>query len=162
MKKFKSPQTAGCHFFPPVLLDQTTIERTSSPETKSSDQSKNVSEQCSTLFSNLDPSDQLVLLSSLLQCYCLRSINYSVPTDFLQLLMKSMKHLQDSGRSNIFYQLAKAYGNMRPDGSDSVLPAHRMPIGLIEYCSIFYSTTGTYQVLFCQLSVFSCTDALLL
>ena len=57
-----------------------------------------------------------------------------------------MEHMQKSGRSNLFYQFAKGFGTLRPDGSDSVLPALRMPTGLIEYCSIFYSTVGTQQV----------------
>lgn len=57
----------------------------------------------------------------------------SVPDDFVILAAKAMLQLKNSGRSNVLYNLAKAIGTIREDGSDSRLPTKRMPMGLIEY-----------------------------
>lgn len=69
-----------------------------------------------------------------------------VPCDFLGLVVHGMKHLHIKGRSNVLYYLAKAIGTMRSDGSDSLLPATRMPMGLIEYSVKFYTASSIQQV----------------
>ena len=53
---------------------------------------------------------------------------------FLELAAAAMQHLKSCGRANVLYNLAKAIGTMRDDLSDSLLPANRMPMGLIEHC----------------------------
>ena len=57
------------------------------------------------------------------------------PDDFLSLAVSAMEHLRSCGeRSNVVY---KVLGTMRDDQSDSLLPARRMPMGLIEHCVNF-------------------------
>ena len=47
----------------------------------------------------------------------------NVPDDFIQLAVSGMSHLKRCGRSNVIYSLVKTVGTMRPDHSDSLLPA---------------------------------------
>ena len=145
MKQYGTPKDAESFFFSSEM--QETIEDFSIPITSQlhCPSVEDIQQRCMDLYSSLNPADQITLMSSLFEC-ALKSRNVFVPADFLQLLINSMDHLQQSGRSNIFYQLAVASGTLRPDGSDSMLPARRVPTGLIEYCSIFYSTHGTRQV----------------
>lgn len=51
-----------------------------------------------------------------------------------------MQYLRESNRSNILYGLACGIGKKRVDGSDSVFPVTRMPMGLVEYIINFFST----------------------
>ena len=77
------------------------------------------------------------------------SLQYATPTvppDFLQLVASGMQHLHGAGRSNAIYLLAKALGTLRSDGSDSLMPAKRMPMGLIEYTINFFTTSSVQKV----------------
>ena len=56
------------------------------------------------------------------------------------------KHLQSCGRSNVVHQLVRALGSLRDDGSDSLLPARRMPMGLIEHCVNFFNSSSMKEV----------------
>ena len=69
-----------------------------------------------------------------------------VPGDFLNVIVEGVHHLKRSGRSNVIYLLAKALGTMRPDGSDSLLPANRMPMGLIEHVVNFFTVDAINKV----------------
>ena len=60
-----------------------------------------------------------------------------LPRDVVRLSIQASKHLSQSGRSNVLCSLAMALGRMRTDGSDSRLPATRMPLGLLEYIEPF-------------------------
>ena len=73
----------------------------------------------------------------------------NVPDDFIQLAVSGMSHLKRCGRSNVIYSLVKTVGTMRPDHSDSLLPAKRMLMGLIEHCVNFFSSTSINQVNLC-------------
>ena len=42
--------------------------------------------------------------------------------------------------------LVKCLGTMRPDGSDSLLPAKHMPFGLIQHCVNFFSSASQSTV----------------
>ena len=44
------------------------------------------------------------------------------------------------------YNLVRAVGRMRPDGSDSRLPVKRMPMGLVEYIIGFYNADSVEEV----------------
>jgi hypothetical protein len=57
-----------------------------------------------------------------------------------------MENLHRAGRSNVLYLLAKALGTTRPDGSDSLLPISRMPMGLLEYMVNFFTASSIQQV----------------
>ena len=45
--------------------------------------------------------------------------------------------LKKSQHSNVIYNLAKGFGTMRQDGSDSQFPTQRMPMGLVEHMASF-------------------------
>jgi len=59
-----------------------------------------------------------------------------------------MEHLQACGRSNLIHLLAKSLGTLRLDGSNSLLPAKRMPESLIEYCVNFCNASSGQQVFY--------------
>ena len=69
-----------------------------------------------------------------------------MPLDFLELVAGGVQHLHEARRSNVIYSLAKAVGTMRKDGSDSLLPARRMPMGLMEYAVTFFTVSSIQKV----------------
>lgn len=97
-------------------------------------------EYCRQGMCGLSSDDKLMVLSALFADVG------SFPSDFLYLAVQAMDHLKASGRSNVLYSLAKALGTMRPDGSDSLMPAKVMPMGLIEYTVNFFIATSVQKV----------------
>ena len=90
---------------------------------------------------------QCAVLSALFGTVVMRNSDAgSVPSHFLQLCLHGMAHLKQCSRSNIIYLLAKAVGTMRQDQSDSLLPAKRMPMGLIEHSINFFTSSSARQV----------------
>ena len=89
---------------------------------------------------------QLTLISELFKLYCIEQSDICPPDDFLELSVLAMKHLHSCGRSNVLYHLAKALGTMRNGENESLLPARRMPLGLIEHCVNFFCSTSIRQV----------------
>ena len=69
-----------------------------------------------------------------------------VPKDFVAVAARAMLQLKINGRSNILYNLAKAIGTIREDGSDSRFPTKRMPMGLVEYIASFFVTDNLQLV----------------
>ena len=69
-----------------------------------------------------------------------------MPTDFLELAASAAQHVHQCQRSNVIYNLTKALGTMRHDASDSLLPAKRMPMGLIEYAVGFFTASSIQKV----------------
>ena len=88
-------------------------------------------QQCN-ILSNIV--DKFLKLSSTLK---------NAPKDFLQPSVNGMRHLAECGRSNIIYSLVKSLG---VDKSESLLPAKRMPMGLIEHCVNFCNCASVNQV----------------
>ena len=86
------------------------------------------------------------VISSLFQQFALMQYDVHIPADFLQLSLIAVKHLNQCGRSNVVYGVAKAIGTMQPDTSDSRLPARRMPMGLLEYMVNFYNSNTYVKV----------------
>ena len=68
------------------------------------------------------------------------------PSDFIHLGIQGMDRLHKADRMNVIYLIAKALGTARPDGSDSLLPTSRMPMGLIEHIANFFTATSVQQV----------------
>ena len=56
------------------------------------------------------------------------------------LSANAMSHLHTCEHSNVLYLLSQALGTMRPDSSDSLLPAKGMPMRLIEYTVKFFTS----------------------
>ncbi|XP_065893244.1 uncharacterized protein [Dysidea avara] len=57
-----------------------------------------------------------------------------------------MIHLKECKQSSVICSLARSLGTLRPDESDSLLPAKRMPMGLIEYCINFFNSSSVQHV----------------
>ena len=91
-------------------------------------------------------SPDLLALSEMFCDYCKETLHLCVPADFLQLSAAAMTRLQNYGRSNVMYNLAKGVGTERPDQSDSCFPVRRMPMGLVEYVTNFFSATDINSV----------------
>ena len=94
----------------------------------------------------LPPHEQLEFISGLYKSYCTSYSNVTPPDDFLKFASLAMSHLQSIGRSNVVYNLVRVLGTMREDGSDSLLPVKRMPMGLIERVIGFFSCSTVAQV----------------
>ena len=103
-----------------------------------------ISTQMKTLLGTLPQSEQAGVVCDLMQSLAPPAV--TVPPEFIAQSLTSMQRLQQAGRSNILAGLAKALGTMRPDGSDSLMPVSRMPVGLIEYAASFFSSDSLYQV----------------
>jgi len=105
------------------------------------------------LLVTLSAEKQCMVLSGVFDMFLKRSAGLShVPDGFIQLAISGMNHLKECGRSNVIYSLVKSLGTMRPDQSDSLLPAKRMPMGLIEHCVNFFCATSINKVsvIICQ------------
>lgn len=92
------------------------------------------------------PDDQLSFISKLFQKHVLSCSGVIIPSDFLQLSLAAMLKLSEAGRTNVVYNLVKAIGTKRPNSDESRLPVTRMPMGLLEHCVNFYSSTRVQQV----------------
>ena len=99
---------------------------------------------CHKLLLRLQPDDQMQVLSRLFLDYTCRQCPNSlrVSTEFFSIMLRGMRHLNKHGRINVIRALVQAIGIMRPGSSDSLLPAKRMPMGLIEYCVNFFNASS--------------------
>ena len=128
-RRYKSPAEAESHYFPSegvVDSEAAAAEIDIVPELQPS----------STLSLR-----QLTTISDLYTSYVTSNSSVTIPADFLKLALSAMEHLKSCGRSNVLYSLAKALGTTRKDCSDSLLPAKRMPMGLIEHCVNFFCSS---------------------
>ena len=98
------------------------------------------------LIKALPVHQQKAVLSNLFDLFVQASTTLAFVPNFIEFTVNGMTHLKACGRSNVIYLLAKSLGTLRPDGSDSLLPARRMPMGLIEYCINFFNATSVQQV----------------
>lgn len=108
---------------------------------------KEIEESCWEHLEILSCDEKCAVLSNLFGMIMMRNTNAGcIPSDFLQLCLHGMAHLKQCDRTNVIYLLAKALGTMRSDLSDSLLPAKRMPMGLIEYNVQFFTSPSANQV----------------
>ena len=70
----------------------------------------------------------------------------NVPPDYLEYSLKAMKHLKQSGRSNVLYFLARSLATPRNNGTGSKFPTTRMPMGLLEYIVHFFDAETLQDV----------------
>ena len=94
-----------------------------------------------------DTTDQLCFISRLFQKYAKSRRGMIIPNDFLELSLSVMEHLNVAGRTNVVYNLVKCIGIKRPGEEESRLPLQRMPMGLLEYCVNFFSSSNLQQVI---------------
>jgi len=139
MKQYKTPKEAetayfGCQSSSQPVSTKRVRTQSCSTQTELPDAS-NVEHLCK----GLPLDSQLQLLSSLFSSFVSLKIGISVPNDYLEYSASAMANLRHNARSNVLYNLAKGWGTMRTDGSDSRFPIKRMPMGLIEYAASFFS-----------------------
>lgn len=104
-------------------------------------------EKCKEVLLSLDNQQQLNVISALFNWFTeLKQLPIHLPSDFLNLVIDAMCHLHQCNRSNVVYLIAKGFGTMREDNSDSIIPARRMPMGLIEYIAKFFTAASIQQV----------------
>ena len=139
-ERFETPKHAERHYFPVLVAgDHNSVSSPPDPETVTPS-------QVMELFQRLSEEAQLEVLNKLYSSTALASGSVVVPDGFLKLSIKAMSHLKRCGRTNIVYNLVRRLGEMRADKSDSLLPAKRMPMGLLEYCTSFFCSNGPQQV----------------
>ena len=76
------------------------------------------------------------------EMFCSHASTYyqmKLPNDFLTLSLKGMKHLSETKRMNVLYELARGLGIMRPDGTDS--STSRMPMGMLQFMVGFFNAS---------------------
>lgn len=132
-KKFSSPVAAERHYWGMDVPDESTTELMCRP---------NMVEESVKGLEKIPADQQLQVVSTIFHQLAESDYGVQIGSDFLPLVLRASKHLHDCGRSNILYGLATAIGTLRIDGSDSRLPAKRMPMGLLEYTVNFFNTNS--------------------
>ena len=107
--------------------------------------SDDITSQMLSLLSAIPESEQAGVVCKLVQALAAPSVK--VPREFIAQSLLTMQRLQQAGRSNVLALLAKALGTIRPDGSDSLMPVCKMPVGLIEYAVNFFASKKVYFLL---------------
>lgn len=90
--------------------------------------------------------DSILVLN---ECFQVTAEKMGIETNVLNfphLSLKSMKTLQDLGKTNTIYNLSKVVGELRPDGSGTLIPLKRMPFGMVQYIIDFFASTNVMQV----------------
>ncbi len=142
-KNFSDPQKAAAFYFPAVgdnstqtsLIVEEASTQTSLIVKEASTQTSLIVKEASTQISlHVDASTQTeeCLSADVPEDFL------ELPEDFLELTKSAMHHLRKEGRTNVVYNFVKAVGTMRTDGTDSLLPVKRMPMGLMEYAVNFF------------------------
>lgn len=125
-------------------LDAQSMSQQASAEQSTVLDARSMSQQA---FASMDPVEQLSFLSDMLTLYLQQNTQLRVPpSDFIHLAIQGMERLHKAGRMNVIYLIVKALGTTRPDGSDSLLPTSRMPMGLVEHIVNFFTATSVQQV----------------
>ena len=149
---FQHLTTTPVHHFPetvtmPVQLKPATSSGFCSPSIpKEQSKIEHVLSVCWLSLKSLPAPEQLKVLSTLFDMFLQSSTTLHKAPNFIEYSVKGMYHLVDCSRSNIIYLLTKSLGTLRPDKSDSVFPAKRMPMGLIEHCINFFNAPTIQQV----------------
>ena len=123
MKQYKTPKEAEAAYFGDQSSSQPVstkgVSKSCSTQTESSDAS--IVEH---LFKELPLGSQLQVLLSLFSYFVSSKFGISVPDDYLEYSASAMANLRHNACSNVLYNLAKGWGTMRTDGSDSRCPAY--------------------------------------
>ena len=150
MKQYKSLKEAEIAYFGHHLSPHNVNTATGN---------KSVATQCSStltdlptastirhLFKQLLLDSQLQVLSGLFSTVMSTKFSTSVPDDYLVYSANAMAHLRHNSCSNVLYNLARGWGTLREDGSDSRFSVTRMPMGLIEYAASFFASDNLQSV----------------
>ncbi len=148
--RFTTPALAEEHFnyFSEDDISESLIESISAMPDSASSRQPAYADDFEKILTKLDPAKQMQIISELFSLLVGQSLIPVPPPDFLELVILGMKRLHSNGRSNVIYLLAKAIGTMRPQGTDSLLPISRMPMGLLDYVVNFYTASSINKVYF--------------
>lgn len=164
-KKFCSPQDAISHYA--VSLTKCNSTQTDQSlvmcnSTQTEDNKIDISTQTEDttllLESKFTQTDSAMFTPSVKSCEKLQALSLEfarlckddfdliVPEEYLVLSGAAMVYFNRNNRSNVLYNLAKGFGVLRADGSDTLFPMKKMPMGLIEYTSNFFIAENVHQV----------------
>ena len=150
-RQFRSPLEAHQYFESPEQQSRCPVPervklhlRSSSTQT---DDTPSIIDSMLSLMMALPEEEKYVVVNRMVQVLAAR-VNpaASVPDDFIKLSLRAMERLKLLGRENTIYGLVRGLGIMREDGSDSRLPAMKMPMGLLEYVVSFYQSESINKV----------------
>jgi len=65
---------------------------------------------------------------------------------FVRLSLEAMRRLELNDKVNLVIKFCQGFTNERPDKSGPLIPLHRMPFGLLQYCIEFFTCTNIMQV----------------
>ena len=65
---------------------------------------------------------------------------------FVRLSLEAMRRLELNNKVNLVIKLCQGFAVDRPDKSGPLIPLHRMPYGLLQYCIEFFTCTNIMQV----------------
>lgn len=68
---------------------------------------------------------------------------------FVELSLAAMQRSQANNKVNFVVKFCQCLAIDRPDKSGPLMPIHRMPFGLIQYCIEFFTCTNVMQVITC-------------
>lgn len=143
---FLSPEAAEVHYNIGIHMSSLSVAETPGTSTQTED---NFVAQIVSMLDVLPESEQLQMIGQVLRELVLKmKLEIYVPNDFVSLSVSAIQHLKVCERSNILYGLAKGFGTKRSDNSDSLIPAKRMPTGLLEYLTTFFTSSHLTQVMY--------------
>ncbi|XP_070562222.1 uncharacterized protein [Ptychodera flava] len=134
-EKFQKLHVAEDHYGIDVLQDDV-------------DHDENMSSTLSDIITSLQTLEPVCLMTVMDVAFkqIVEDVELDCPTDFLQLALPAMAHLQDKHKPNLIYLAAKGFGTMRTGGGDSRIPTDRMPYGVLEYSLQFFNASHTNQI----------------
>lgn len=98
-------------------------------------------------LSTMSTDDQLSTVNELFQFIAARQDPaVSIPSDFLAQSLSCMQRLKVAMRYNILYGVARGYGTMCEDGSDSRIPLKQMPTVMLVYVVSFFNSDTLQKV----------------
>ena len=94
-------------------------------------------------------SSQIEVLTKLPKVYTWAACKIGItsnPRTFVQLSMDAMKRLEENSKPNLVLKFCQGLAMDRPNNAGPLIPIHRMPFGLIQYCIEFFTCTNVMQV----------------
>ena len=98
------------------------------------------------LFEQKEFVDVIAILDKLYTWVACKKGITSNPRSFIQLSLEAMKRLEDNNKVNLVFKFCQGLAQDRPDKSGPLIPIHRMPFGLMQYCMEFFTCTNVMQV----------------
>ena len=112
--------------------------------TSMSEESIDICQNVIHLFKKLAHSEQVSLLQTLFDNCCAGRFPFA--KDYIQHSVSGMEHLHSNHKRNVLAGAARAFGVLRPDGSDSLFPTSRMPFGMLDYTISFFNASSRNEV----------------